>query len=293
MSEVLVAVTAGLGAAFLIAVSDSFLNLGLKKVNEISANLVFIFTSFLGAFLFIPFDPQLPLEFGINTLLILVGFAIAETAVFISLLKAYKKGQVTILDPITSAYVVFSVLVSVIIFQEQISPLVVPLIILTILGIFLVSTKFSELKKGLTKNNVAAGTGLALLFAVLNGSTLPFWDAYFSRSGWPILIVIEKLFLLIFVYLFFTITNSSKLKIKFNKYYLYVGAAGFFQALISAIFTIGFIYSSKTSIQNTLAATYPLFMSLIGYFILKEKLELNQYLGIILIVASVIGILLI
>jgi drug/metabolite transporter (DMT)-like permease len=108
---------------------------------------------------------------------ILVLVAVTTFLSFASLYRAYSRGLLSLTSPIVNAYPALSVVISVVLLGATFSAGAILALGVVIVGIVLVSTSFSDLRKRLFTGNqpVAPGIGSALLAAIFFGVS---WTAF-------------------------------------------------------------------------------------------------------------------
>ena len=274
----------GIVAMVTWGVSDFY----LKKVTDKLGSLRTLF--WLGVVQTIPLSFYFLLNLGTysaigNYLWLFILSVFLDFMGYLFFLKAVKKGSISIIAPVSSAWVIPAVIISIIFLNEIITTYQAIAISLTIVGIFLASIKFSDIKK-MNLNKLLPGVPEDLISVMFFGVNLPLLGFLISKTNWflPILFVRTGQMIIAF---FYNVIKSQDLKIKGNV----------IMPLILAGLTsvAGFIAWSngvnlqKVAIVTPIAAAFPFITVILARIFYKEKIELVQKLGII---GTVLGIIL-
>jgi drug/metabolite transporter (DMT)-like permease len=169
-------VVLGLIMAFSFGTSD-FLSKGVTaRIGSYRTTIYVLAISGIGMLF-----PALLLKssFGITPFFaaLLVLIAVTTFLSFASLYRAYNRGLLSLTAPIVNAFPVFSVIISVALLGATFSSGAILALGVVIIGIVLVSTSFSDLRKRLSARNqpLAPGVGPALLAAIFFGVS---WTAF-------------------------------------------------------------------------------------------------------------------
>src|SRR3989338_2493378 len=274
----------GIVAMVTCGVSDFY----LKKVTDKLGSLRTLF--WLGVVQTIPLSFYFLLNLGTysdigNYFWLFILSVFLDFMGYLFFLKAVKKGSISIIAPVSSAWVIPAVIISIIFLNEIITTYQAIAISLTIVGIFLASIKFSDIKK-MNLNKLLPGVPEDLISVMFFGVNLPLLGFLISKTNWflPILFVRTGQMIIAF---FYNVIKSQDLKIKGNV----------IMPLILAGLTsvAGFIAWSngvnlqKVAIVTPIAAAFPFITVILARIFYKEKIELVQKLGII---GTVLGIIL-
>jgi len=283
MSELFIAITAGLGGMLGWGFSDFFAAKAIKKQKapELEANFtLWAFTSiFLWCLVILSRQPFHPLTFKI--LFQLIIFAISNMVGYLLFFKALHIGNLSTISTIFSTYAVGATIISIILFGESITAFRLISLLIIFLGIAAVSiqdtTKLTVIK-GLPQILGAAG-----IFAVF----FPFWDSFLGANESVIFwvaIVDSLVALFFFIYLRFKEKKKFSLPKKHNSIILAAAA----NTVAVTLTSWGFATTSLTSIVVVVSSGVPLVSAVLGYKFLKERLIPIQYLGIGAILIGVI-----
>lgn len=137
---------------------------------------------------------------GVSFVAIMLAIALGFIYAFslLSYSKALKTGPVGVVTPISNAYPIIAVPLSIILFKESVSPLGIVAIMLIIAGVFIVDVRLSH-------KRVVARKQKYLLFAF---ATLLLWGAYMpvdallvGRAGWFAALFWEVVFTTLILYI--------------------------------------------------------------------------------------------
>jgi drug/metabolite transporter (DMT)-like permease len=204
------------------------------------------------------------------------------------LYQASKVGALAVVSPIVAGY---AALTSLLCFfsGETLSPVRSAGIIIALLGVLLVATSFSPVKTtGKTgSKKLARGTGWALLS--LGGYGLTFW--LLGLQVTPSLGGIVPVWLFhattILTLAFFVIPTRQSLRLPKGRVWWAVVGFG-------VLDTVGFVANGcgmgedQVSVVAVLGSFYTAITVLLAWFFLREKLSLNQWCGLAVILTSVI-----
>ena len=222
----------------------------------------------------------------LSPLYILIAFAIALLGYIpaITFMRALKAGKVGIISPISNSSVIFTILLAVIFFKEKLMLTQLLSIILIIAGIILVSIDFRDLKNS-HLFMISSGVPLALITCFLWGIVYFLFKIPVDVLGAVLTSFIIEFGIMIYsgIHLKISKINFSLPK-KLFPYLLFVAIGG---AAGTLFFSLG-IEIADVSIVSTLTFANPLVAVLYGKFVYKEKLKLQQYAAILLILAGIV-----
>ena len=242
---------------------------------------VFISILLFAVLLAFPQDITLSLKYIIITLLIsLMGYI-----PLISFYKALNAGKVGIIAPIASSSVIFTVLFSIIFFGEVLSIEQVISIVLIILGIILISLNFKDLKNShLFK--ISSGVPYALLTCFLWGLVFFLFKIPVNILGPILTSFIIEFGIMIYAGIHLLISRTG-FSLSNKKILGYIFLVAFFGAFGTLFFNLG-IKSQNVSIVAALTFANPVVATVYGRLVYKEKLHIQQYFAILLIISGII-----
>lgn len=217
-------------------------------------------------------------------ILALCGFL--EAIAYLFFFKGLEKGQISLVSPIGSSWPVLTLILGMIFLKEILLAHQIVAVILIISGVLLASINIEEIRQGKltsskgTKEGFLAMAGWGILFFLL---TAP------SRAlGWFLSIFIIRFFAILFLIPFFI--NKTFYPSTDRRFYLIIfSIIGFIDVISFLAYTFG-IQIEQVSIVAPLVAPFPLVTIILARIFLKERLTLNQVIGI---VGALVGLILI
>lgn len=198
--------------------------------------------------------------------------------------KGMKIGNVSVITPIVATWSVVTVLGAVIIFGESLTALQTGGVALAVCGTCLVSVKLSDIRK--VKNaELAKGVGFAIVALVAFGLQFVFLNSLSHSMNWIEAISLTRLFvvaasLVLFIFMHLDISFPREVYSSI--------------ALIALFEVVGFLaYGQGIAVQQSsiiapISATHPLVTIMLAFFLLRERLEPNQLLGIGSVICGII-----
>lgn len=200
----------------------------------------------------------------------------------ISFYRSLEIGKVSIVMPIASCWAVVTVIISIIILNESLTKIHVLGVALAVIGAILVSVKWGELFK---RKNHSRGVNYAVIAAIFYGCDFVIIDYVANRIGWflPIFIIGIITASILFVY-----AKIGRKNISFPY------EVSSFVILVGILDTIAYLsYSSSVTMEfgavvAPIAATSPALSIVLAKIFFKEKLEINQLVGVFSVIGGLI-----
>lgn len=236
--------------------------------------LVLMFPIFLMFF-------KLPqLSFAVIGLLILSG--ILTVVSNLAYYKGLQVGKVSIVMPVESGWAVVTVLLSLTLLHEVLTAIQALGVSLAIIGAVLVSFKWNDLLK---LKNHAKGVKYAVIAALGFGMDFVVIDLMVSEIGWflPIFFIgaITAFFLLAY-------SGVSRKDISFPRNVaLFIILIGILDTAAYLSYSTGVI-SEYAAIVAPIAAASPAVSIILAKFFFKEKLQINQHVGIVSVLIGLV-----
>jgi drug/metabolite transporter (DMT)-like permease len=279
----IVSIIFGLLAMLGYGVTDFFSSVITKRDNAVRVTFWYFLISgvalAIGALVFF----QIP-QISAYEWILLAITSVFSAAGLITFYRALRIGKLSIVAPISSAWSIVPFLAGALLLGEPLGIVQVVGILVVIIGTVLASFSFKELKK-MKLTTLAPGAGYAI-------ATLLIWGVFYTtigvlskEIGWIYAIAIVTLGSALAIFLF-SFRNVGSLSFPRKIWWLIglwilVGTA----ALI--IYGVGTQYG-YISVVGPLAAAAPIVAVAIARVILKERLTLNEALGIALIIIGVL-----
>lgn len=266
--------------------TDFLAALSSRKIGNITT-LIWITFGGLLIFLLYAFITHLSFSLPLIPLIILCLAGVMQTVGGLSFYKAFEVGEVSLASPIGSSFAVWTVVLSLLFAHEKLSLLQGFAIIIVIVGTFFVSTNFSLLRKGLHKAFTDKGIIFALLASFFWGVSFAIYAPILRQYGWLISVITMRSAILMCGIIVATISRKKVLRQLSHLPFKLLLIASVTDFIAFAGFSIGLAHGF-TSIVSPIAAAFPLVTVVMAQIILKEKIALNQFIGILGIICGVI-----
>lgn len=280
MNHIAIAFLGGIAGMFGYGISEF---LAKKTIDRIGALQTLLYSQIIGAgfvSLYLVQEHSLPLLSPFRIVCILL-FGILSAIAYLALFKALEVGKVSIVSPITSSFAMISATISFFLFGESFSQLKIIALGLVVSGIILTSFDVKDIRSSPTRANLSKGVGQALVAALIFGLFFPFWDRFVEGEGWAVWIFIERVVVAVFfiVYSNFIRKGVTVAKEKRIMFWLVL------IALFDAVGIFGNTWALSTSVDTTsivaaVSSSYPVVTCSLAFGFLKERLSINQYIGI-------------
>lgn len=265
-----------------------FVNKNVKNIN-IYSSLVYIHIALITSTLPILFFNKLVIP-DIKTILIILFTALVGAINIPFLYKAIKSGKLSLVIPIANTYSLFAVIFSFLFFGESLKLTQYISGAVILIGMFFIITKRKEIKElKINKKDIkpltyaiifSAGLGLySVLLRPIEESIGPYRGFFYT-----------ELAIVVFL-LFYGLKKNIHFQKPETKMYKFLFLAGFFQAIGGLFFFFGIKYIS-VSLTSIVGAANPLITMILAFTFLRERVEWNQLLGILITITGLIGIVL-
>ncbi|OGD79818.1 hypothetical protein A2368_01265 [Candidatus Collierbacteria bacterium RIFOXYB1_FULL_49_13] len=158
------------------------------------------------------------------------------------------------------------------------------------LGIIITSTDFSDLKRSFSRANLSNGVPEALLAMVLMGSWFPLWDRFVAEKEWLFWLVVLKLVMggVLCGYFYLT-SKGEKLLGGYRQVIWILIPVAVLDAAAYWGTTWGYSATANTTSLITLIANaYSVPTIILAYFLLKERVNRTQAVGIACILGGIV-----
>lgn len=261
----------------------------LAKVSKITNPLRIAFwNQVIGvAFLTIPliffFEPK---TFTPWILLSLVIVSILNLSGFLTFCKAFRIGPVSIVGPVANSYAALAAVLGILLLRESITLVRGVGILLVILGAVLGSIRMTDLRKLKFKMS-SKGVPYALSTFLTWGVSF-FWVAdLVKRLGWfmPSYLLGVGVFVCILVY---AGIRRENLRFPRQATYPMIGSSILF-ATAYLSYSAG-LFTDAVSVVAPIAAAAPIVLVVLARLFLKERLETNQQIGVMMLLIGIIAL---
>jgi bacterial/archaeal transporter family protein len=279
--------------ALISAISFSGSNIVIKKSLSDVTNVKLLVTSsttgFLLLFFYLIFS-GIQFQFTPWFILLTFLFAIGELITYFSLFKAFAEGNVSIATSIIAIYPLLSTIFAVVFLSYSVTLFVVMMIVVLIVGSIMISVDWRDINKtGIGKDDIVKGLGWMFLSMILYAIYFPLLFEITTAYTWQIVLLMIKLFSTIILVVVFGLIRKEKC-IPERKYIPQTSLMGIFEILGWSAYALASVSTDNAIIITALTASSTLFTAIFAYLVLRERLSIPQYIGIILITIGVIGI---
>jgi len=291
--EIYLAMLAGLGGMFGWGLADFFAKKTVDKIGDFKTLLWMQLFGILPILIYLLFNWG-SVNLGGNIVLFLFLFAIGDLSGYFLFYRGLRKGLVSLLSPVFAAQSGVAVLVSVFIFGEAIGPMRWVGLAVTFVGIIL--TSFQPLESGkLSLKNISKGLPEVLIGMIIFGFFFPCWDWFleYQGEGWIVSVILVRCMLVIILLTSLYIVFSRRkerveIRPREKKLWMWLILIALFDTTASLSVSWGFKFTSITSIVVILQGAFPLPTVILARIFLKEKLAVNQLIGVAGIIAGLI-----
>ncbi|NCO24929.1 DMT family transporter [Candidatus Parcubacteria bacterium] len=204
----------------------------------------------------------------------------------IAFYRGFVRGQVSLVSPIGSSWSMIVVILSMIFLNEVLKIHQIIAVILIILGIVLVSINLQELFK-IKKLSLLTGTKEGIIAMLGWGISLFLIGIASKTIGWFLPVFILKI-VGISVLIIYTLFGRQSIKTSFQPPILFlILMVGILDIIAFFSYSFG-VEREYASIVAPIAASFPLITVILARIFLKEKLVLNQNLGIVSVIGGLI-----
>ncbi len=286
-----ISVIVGLVAMLSWGVADFLQSIPIRKLGEFKSILL---SNFIGLLALIPFlfNPNL-YKIELSNLIILLIAGISQVAAIVNFYRSMKIGELAIVTPISASYPIVTVLLMLLL-GSKLAFITIVAICVLIVGIIFTSTDLRKLKylhkaKGV-KESVVALLLWGLYFFVMHicGNDVTFLGINFPKTHYMAMFfyttIINGVFMM--AYALFRKGLPEKKDITKNIILVFI--------VTTIIYTVAWIVLNygmtvgNTAIITPISSIYPMITAVLAVIFYKEKLVLNQKIGILTILLGLI-----
>lgn len=226
-----------------------------------------------------------------NLILLSALLACGEVILYLVLYKTFEVSNVTVATAVSGTYPLLATLFTILVFSETLPWNKLGFIVLLVLGAIVTSINWSGVfKDGFDKKDLVKGFGWIVLTTLIHAVYFPLLGNFTSTGSWESKLLFIKIFSAILLFVFFYLYKKQSVlpprdKIPFTSLLGLLevtGWAGFSWATNST--------EGQTAILIASLNSAALVTAILAYFFLNEKLSKVQYIGILMIVASLTGL---
>jgi len=218
-----------------------------------------------------------------------LGLALAALGLtgLILFYKALALGPIAIVSPIGAAYVAVTVLLVVVFLGERLSGGQTVAIIVTVIGIVMTGTDGRSVAAALSRPK--RGVWLAILAMIGFGGWAALM-AYATREHDGLAMILMQRLVSVPVTLAILLALRRALPARLDlRTIAIVLATGTFDTLANVLYVLG-VQGGYASIVATGSGVYPIIPALLAISVLGERLAPNQYLGVVVLLAGLVGL---
>ena len=235
--------------------------------------------------LFLLFGGHAGISLGMIPMLAMLGAF--NFAAYYAFYRGMSKGDVSIVSPIAGSYAALTALVAFAVLGESLGVVRVLGVLLAVVGVALTSTDLSKLRK--SGFRLSAGAGEAFISLLGWGVMWALVGAWGKELGWLLPIFGIRMVTFAIVSVFAGRIGPLSGKGLAASVLLLVAAAGVLDVSGYLLASWG-MASEMVSIVAPISASFPIITVLLAVYFLKERLALNQVVGIIAVVAGVVAL---
>ncbi len=271
----------GILALFAWGLSDFFAKIGIARYGHFrSAFWVQFFELF--PFLFLALFFWVPFSFFDLFLFVLIG--LFGGVGFMFFYRSIGRGYLSIISPTVASWAVITSILSIVFLNEVLGFMRSFAISTVFVGIVLASFHYEDLLK-LKFKNALPGVRQALVAVACFGISMFLIGLSVSRVGWFLPVFFLRLFSFSF-FVFMTRFDFSRVSMPTGFSPLLLGI-GFLEGVGIIGFGLG-ATSEYVAIVSPVAAASPMVCVVLARIFLKERISINQFLGVLLILAGVV-----
>lgn len=293
-NELLIAVLAGLGGMLGWGLADFFAKKTIDRIGDVAslawghifgtlALLIMILVQWLVR------QQPLTLPQDSKVWLGVIVFGIAQAAVYLFVYKGFGKGQLAVLNPVFASFSGLTAVLSILIFKEVVSPLLLVSLGVLFLGIIFISTDFVALRARKFDFSHIPGFKEVALATVMAGLWTLFWDRFMGGRDWLAYTFLMYLFMTITILLVAKVTKV-KATISDPAIWKFLILIGVCETAAYLAISLGYSKTPLTSVVALLSGAFSLPTIFLARYFLREKITTLQTVGSIVII---IGIMLI
>lgn len=226
-----------------------------------------------------------------TTILLATLLACGEVVLYLVLYKTFEVSNVTVATAVSGTYPILSTIVTILLFSEVLALNKIIFILLLVLGAIITSINWADVfKDGFDKKDVVKGFGWIGATTLLHAFYFPMLGKFTATGSWESKLLLIKVVSTLLIYIIFRLIKKQSV-LPPKELIPFTSLLG----LLEVVSWAGFSWATSSTEGQTavlIAAlnSAALVTAILAYFFLDEKLSRFQYLGILLIVASLTGL---
>jgi drug/metabolite transporter (DMT)-like permease len=286
-STLVVALVAGVGSMIGWGTADFFAKTTIDKIGDATTLFWQQLIGIIPLLLLYVLHPYMPHLHHFDPLFIVL-LGIVSGLSYLPLYNGFGKGQLSLLSPIFASYSVMVVLLSIIFLREPLHAGRTLAIVVTIIGILLISTDLHDLRTSAHKHAFRlAGLPEVASAMVMYSIWLIFLDKFLVGKEWLLFVLLIRIFSTLTIFGYSRVKRIS-LKVPDRKLWKYLVGIGVFDVLAFSFVSYGFSHTQFPSIIAVLSATFSLPTLILARLFLKERINRQQLAAALVILAGVV-----
>jgi len=286
-NTLLVALIAGLGSMVGWGTADFFAKKTIDKMGDVQTlfwqQLVGIGPLLL-LYLLHPYAPHLH---HYDWLFMILLGAVSGLS-YIPLYNGFGKGQLSLLSPVFAAYSVVVVVLSILFLGEPLHAWRAVAIVVTVLGILLISTDVGDLRTSFRRHAFRLAGLPEVASAMLVYSVwLIFLDKFLDGKQWVFYMLCIRTFSTIAVFLYSRV-RKIQLGVTDKTLWKYLIGIGVFDVAAYSFVSYGFSHTQYPSVIAVLSATFSIPTIILARIFLGERISRQQLIAALVILGGVV-----
>lgn len=217
------------------------------------------------------------------------GFALGLIGVVsaAALYRALALGPIAVVSPVVAGYAALTVLLIVVFLGERLTGGQGLAIAATFVGVVIASTDFGELRRTLGRPSVGVRYGLAATLGFAVWGVL-YASAVRATDGLGMILVLRAFSVLLLV-VYVIARRTSLAPLRDRRALGLIVIVGVLDTGANVLLSLG-IAAGFASFVMTGSGAYPLIPALLAILVLRERLAPNQYVGVAVLVAGLVGL---
>lgn len=218
-------------------------------------------------------------------------FAVFEVGLYLTLYKAFEESNLTVASAVITSYPILSTIFTVFFLNQQVAPIKFAFVGLMVVGAIVVSIDWNKvLKDGFNKSDLVKGLPWIIISTLVHAVYFPLLGEFTASGDWEAKLFFIKVFSTIVIFiLFFVIKKQSVIPPK--NLIPFTSLLG----LLEVIGWAGYSWATsttegKTAILIAILNSSVVITAILAFFILKERISKFQYIGIVLVFVSLVGL---
>jgi len=216
-----------------------------------------------------------------------IALAVTGVGGVLMLYRGLALGPIAVVSPIGAAYVAVAVVLVVVVLGEQLASSQVIAIAATFVGIVLTATDGRSLASALRRPLPG------VWFALVALASLGCWSAimaYATRTQDGLALVLLQRVVSAAILLAIFAIRRERIAVRMDRStWSLVVATGALDTLANVLFVLG-VQSGSASVVATASGAYPIVTALLAIVLLREHLAPNQYVGVLVLIAGLLGL---